>query len=257
MSMSELGAATGDDVAGTGDREASLWEAFKATGSMAAREALFSIHYPFARQVARRRFLRRSGGDIEFPDLVQMASLGLLEAIDRYKPALGTPFRAYAGKRITGAIADGVAKASEVQEQISHRRRVQSDRVRSLNLAGATPDAPKDPLQALADLAVGLALGFMLEESGLAQPESQADHSPNGYESLAWRETIGRLGREIESLPERESTVIRRHYIDGLAFDQVSALLGLTKGRVSQIHKAAIERLRRRLPRDANFHLKR
>ena len=214
-------------------------------------------HLGFARQIARRRFLDRTGGDIEFPDLCQLAYAGLLEAIDRFDPDHGASFRTYASRRISGSILDGIAKMSEVREQISFRNHARSERVRSLGDFDAPPRSTSSAMQALMDLAVGLAIGFMLEGTGLFTPEDQSDARANAYESLAWKQTINRVVSEIAQLPEREAAVVRHHYLSGLTFDQIGALLGVTKGRVSQIHKAAIDRLRGRLPSGADFRLER
>ncbi len=232
--------------------EAALWRDFKTGASTSAREALFSLHFGHARQIARRHYLDLPGAGVDYGDLCQMAGVGLLEAIDRYDPDLGVPFRAYATRRITGAVLDGLAKASEVRQQIWTRQKIRAERARSLlaedhRLQGA------QALQALMDVAVGLAVGFMLDETSLYVAEDQADRQPNAYDSLAWRDALARMRGEVSRLPEREAAVVRHHYINGLTFDQIGSLLGVTRGRVSQIHKAAIERLRARLKPEADF----
>ena len=65
---------------------------------------------PFARMIAARHFRGRRTGDIEFAELSQLAFIGLLEAIDHYDPAVGVPFRRYAGRRISGAMLDGLGQ---------------------------------------------------------------------------------------------------------------------------------------------------
>lgn len=235
------------------DEEARLWSAFKTGGSKAAREELFSLYFPFARQIARRHFLDRRSGDIEFGDLSQLACAGLLEALDHYDPGLGVPFKGYAGRRISGSVLDGVAKMSEVREQISFRNRIRTERARSLAVADAETLSANEALTALAELAVGLALGFMLEETGAHEPQVRT----TAYDSLAWKETVQRLATEVAALPERERLIIRRHYLEGLGFEQIGAMLGVTKGRVSQIHRAAIALLRKRLRNAGEFKLER
>jgi RNA polymerase sigma factor for flagellar operon FliA len=174
-----------------------------------------------------------------------LASAGLLEAIDHFDPGRGAPFRAYARRRITGSVLDGIAKMSEVREQISFRNRVRHERVRSLAVADAEALPLEDAMRALADLAVGLALGFMLEGTGLYVDEDQQSPQADAYESLAWKDTVRGVVQELSKLPDRERSVIRRHYLDGLAFEQISVLLGVSKSRVSQLHKAGLDLLRR------------
>jgi RNA polymerase sigma factor for flagellar operon FliA len=173
----------------------------------------------------------------------QFAYEGLLHAIDRFDPLRGIPFGAYARRRIIGSIADGTAQMTEMDAQYSYRRRAEKDRARSLSVDAATAD----PLRALADLATGLAIGLMLEGTSLIEPSDGADHRPNAYESLAWRELQALITREIGRLPERESVIIRQHYENGVSFTHIAQLLGLSKGRVSQLHASAVARLRARI----------
>ncbi|HEY2710704.1 MAG TPA: sigma-70 family RNA polymerase sigma factor [Caulobacteraceae bacterium] len=237
--------------------EAAAWDLFKLERSVKRREALFNRYFPFARQLARRQFFNHPGGDVDFAELCQLASTGLLEAIDRYDPDYGVPFRGYAARRINGSILDGLAKMSEVREQVSFRSRVRAERTRSLTKPDADALPVADAMQALIDLTVGLAIGFMLEGGGLVQTENQADGQSNAYDSLAWKETIAQVSAEVSQLSDREQTVIRQHYGAGLTFDRIGALLGVSRGRVSQLHRGAIETLRRRLPQVGDFHLKR
>jgi RNA polymerase sigma factor for flagellar operon FliA len=234
-----------------------LWRAFKVSGSTSARERLFETHLPFARQIARREWLKRAGQHVDLEDLRQLACAGLLEAIDNYDLARGVPFRGYASRRILGSILDGLAKMSEVREQISFRNRVRRERARSLVAVDPDTLSIEDALQALIDVAVGLALGFMLEDGALYAEESAVDRGPTAYESLAWKETVAHLMRELGSLPERERSILRHHYLEGLAFDQIASLHNLSKGRISQIHRSALTLLRKRLPRAGRFKLER
>lgn len=233
------------------DEEAQLWRATRS-GSAEAREALFSRYAAFARQIAARHFRDRTGGDLDLQEFRQLAYAGLLEAIDRFDPDRGVPFRGYAARRIAGSVLDGIAHVSELREQIAFRNRLRSDRVRSLAIRDADQLSSSDAMRALAEIATGLAIGFMLD-SGLMASEETADRAPSAYEGLAWKETVQRLRVALDELPDREQLIIRQHYLHGVAFDLIADLLGLSKGRVSQLHKGAIGRLRRRLAARPEF----
>lgn len=237
-----------------------LWMRAKDEQSLEAREALFNLHLPFARALASRHYRDRRTGDIDYQDLQQLACTGLLEAIDRFAPARGVPFRAYAGHRIAGVIINGVSKMSEMREQIAFRNRIAAERAKSLIAQDAAKLDAGDAMQALADLAdlaAGLALGFMLETAGLISSENAADKRPNAYESMAWNETIRWLNADLARLSERENKIIRAHYMEGVSFEQLADLFGLSRGRISQLHRTAIERLRKRWDRADAFTLQR
>lgn len=238
--------------------EASLWRALREDRSEAARERIFASYLPFARALAGRQFKGRKGGDIEYEDFVQLACAGLLEAMDRYDPGLGVPFRGFAVRRINGSILDGLAKMSEVREQISFRSRIRRERLRSLapGEAGALP--PGEAMEALIDMAVGLALGFMLEGTSLYQEDGgAAGAQPTAYDSLAWKDLVERLTAELGRLSDRDRAIVRLHYLEEVSFDQIAALLGLSKGRISQLHKAALALLRKRISGAGGFRLER
>jgi RNA polymerase sigma factor for flagellar operon FliA len=239
------------------DEERSLWTAFKNDGSTQARERLFEQYAGFATSIASRQTHEHIGGDVEFGDLRQLAYAGLLEALDRFDPTRGIPFRGFAAHRITGSIRDGVRRTSELREQISWRRRVRQDRLRSLAGDPSGDISLSEAMAELADIAVGLALGFMLEDTGFInteEPASSSPRRPTGYDSLTWKELVGRLQTELTRLPQREQTILHQHYLNGVAFDQLASLLAVSKGRVSQLHRNALVQLRKRL--GAKGHLR-
>jgi RNA polymerase sigma factor (sigma-70 family) len=87
-------------------------------------------------------------------------------------------------------------------------------------------------------------VGFMLEGSGLyaeVEPVSQGT-DPYAHREVAELQRV--LLALVEALPEQERMVIRYHYYQRMTVEQIGALLGVTKGRVSQVHRQALRRLR-------------
>ena len=58
---------------------------------------------------------------------------------------------------------------------------------------------------------------------------------------------IERLGEEIDSLPEKEKYAITLYYYEELTMKEIAEVLNITESRVSQIHSAAVTKLKRRL----------
>ena len=101
---------------------------------------------------------------------------------------------------------------------------------------------------------------LMLEGTGLFVPQEdgQGEVSLNpktAYDSLVWKEMITQLKTELERLPEREQAILHKHYIDGVSFDGLSSLLGISKGRISQLHRAALLVLRKRMTDRGHFRV--
>jgi RNA polymerase sigma factor for flagellar operon FliA len=243
------------------EQEAGLWERARREGLAIVREALFHFYAPFARGLARKAFRQRGRGDIEPADCDQLAYEALLEALARFDPDHGAPFPAFATPRIQGNIADGIARMTEIRGQLSWRHRMHRDRTRSL-----APDrdafTADQALDALSEMALGLALGFMLEGTGLyadtAMEESGGGLSTptfTAYDSLAWKELLKLLHGEMVSLDDREQAILQLHYVQGMAFDHIATLLGVSKGRISQLHRAALVRLRKRIGAKGHFRL--
>jgi RNA polymerase sigma factor FliA len=227
--------------------EASLWRRFCFEREAICRELLFDRYLGLARAIARGEYRRRPAYGLERGDFEQLAYGGLLEAIDRYDPLRGAPFEAFARPRIRGAIADGLAVSSEGGAQASHRRRLELERLRSLQAAAAsagTAGQSGDFVSELADLAAALAIGIIAENVKL----SQAMGSGLGaYETLAWRDLQLSVLKAIELLPDNEKAIMTHHYMEGVSFTRIAQVLGLSKGRVSQLHAAALSRVRERL----------
>lgn len=241
------------------DAETVLWRAFKDEDSVAAREQLFALHAPFARSLARRHYRERSFGDVDIADLRQLAYEGLLEALDRFDPLREVPFRGFAAHRIRGSILNGIARMNELREQLSWRHRLRRERTRSLMTSDdAVAMSTSDTMAALAELAVSLALGFMLEGTGM-MTSAEGGRLPLGtaYDSAAWKEISNRLLAELASLPEREQIILRRHYIEDVSFEHLARLLDLSKARVSQLHRSALAVLRRRMAARGHFRMER
>lgn len=227
-------------------REAALWRNHLDRRDSESRQLLFEHYRPFAMRLARVEFRKRRGMNFELGDLEQFAFEALLQAIDRFDPSRGTPFESFVRLRIKGQISSGMAKMSEGGSQASYRRRAERDRLRSLAADGGETDSEGDPLQALSRLAATLVLGIMLDE-GAQSAEAIADSAPSAYDSLALREMQHCLWQQVDTLPEREAFVLRQHYAKDVSFTVIAELLGVSKGRVSQIHRQALLRLRSQL----------
>lgn len=226
--------------------EALLWATLRFDNREEAREPLFHLYRPYARAIAIRHRPRASDC-LGSSDAEQWAYEGLLQAIDSYDPLRGPPFRGYARRRILGSIRDGFARLSELDAQHSVRRRLERERINSLK---EQQTEKGDAITRIAEVAVGLAVGLMLAETRLIAGDDDPDPSASAYDSLAWRQTQIQLSKAVAQLSPREAAVIVNHYDHGLSFSQIADLLGLSRGRISQIHHAALIKLRKKIGKE-------
>jgi RNA polymerase sigma factor for flagellar operon FliA len=223
--------------------EHALWLRWREAGDAQAREKIVHHYLAYARALAARIYARRSHNEFEFDEYMQLATVGLIESVDRFDPSRGVLFKTFATRRIAGSVLSGLRTLSERQQQIALRRRVAQERLESLRSQPLAEVDPEDALRALTEIGVGIALGLLLEGTGMIS-DGEPSLPDNTYSGLELRQLRERVAAAVGELTAREQDVIRRHYLQGIAFDEIARELDITKGRVSQLHRQGLERLR-------------
>lgn len=204
-------------------------------------------HLPLVRKIARTIFAQRSFDGVPFEEYVQFGAEGLLQALERYDPERGAQFDTYATHRIRGAILSGLEKSTEVNQQVATLRRLAQERMESLcagdEEAASSVSGPQEAFGRLVNVALGLAVAFMLEDTRL-YADSEPTHWDDGAANVAYKQLRHRLRQAMDSLNEQEKAVLERHYFGQESFVTIAAHLSLTKGRISQVHRAALLKLR-------------
>jgi RNA polymerase sigma factor for flagellar operon FliA len=230
----------------SGLAEAALWERCRS-GDADARERLLALHLPYARIVAASYYSKRMHDEIEFGDYLQLATVGLLECVDRYDPATGVQFRTFAARRMHGSLLDGLERMTEKQQQIAARKRLEQQRLESIRegtRAGTPRERNNEQLLAyVADAGLAFALSWLLDGTGMLHVEEKGASVPF-YSSVELRQLRERILQLVHSLPAQERRVVHEHYFQERAFQEIAEAMQLTKGRISQIHHRALERLR-------------
>lgn len=226
---------------------AALWRNHRENPTTSSRLALFEAYRDFALRMGEKEWRRVGNMAIERTECAQLAIEALLQSIDRFDPTRDTPFEAYVRPRVKGNLHNALAKSSEANSQYAYRRRVDRDRLRSLKGAAQANDS--DILGRLSAITTQLALGFMLETVSGEALGDIADAAPSAFDSLAFRQMLGELDRRLVQLPQREAFVLAQHYRKGLQFQQIASLMGVSKGRVSQLHAQGLARLRKQMSR--------
>lgn len=222
--------------------ERKLWDEFLANRTPALRAHLIQHYLGNAKRIAAFLYSRRPVDGVEFDDYLQYARMGLIEAVDRFDPSRGASFSTYAGYRIRGAILNGIESCTEINAVSAYRRKAIRDRVESAQEA-LLNQSLDDPFHLMVEMTLDLALGYVLEDSGL-HGDTDALKSADPYHVCELRFTQDRLKLIVEVLPERERMIIKGHYYDHIEFNVLAAMLGITKGRVSQLHSRGLKLVR-------------
>ncbi|MDW2981760.1 sigma-70 family RNA polymerase sigma factor [Rhodanobacter sp. KK11] len=215
--------------------EKELWSRWVDQREQRAREALIQMHVSWSRLVARDVYLKARIRGAEWADYVQNATVGLIEAIDHYELGRGVDFRTYARHRVRGSVFNGLrhlASASHVR----HPQEALAER--SSSLAGGE----SDPLEAFTSWTVGMGIGYLLEVASLEDGRDDVDRGPY---ATAVREQLSEILKcTLGKLSGREHMVLTLHYFQHVPFVDIASQMQLTKGRISQIHRQAIESMR-------------
>lgn len=225
----------------------------------ALRDRLVVNYSPLVRYVAFR-ISGRAAGPVEHEEVLSWGLCGLLGAVETYDPSRRAKFETYAISKIRWSILDELRKADPLPRS-ARLRAQQVERVRS-ELSQALGRTPTEPEVAdemgvsyakhrsfLARVARSHVGSFEARFSGEEVPgglhELVADGLATDPESEAERaELRATLVRAIEGLGEQERVVTTFYYYEGLTLREIGRALDLTEGRISQILRAALIRLR-------------
>ncbi|MGK2939939.1 MAG: SigB/SigF/SigG family RNA polymerase sigma factor [Solirubrobacteraceae bacterium] len=216
------------------------------------REELAERLLPLVRSIARR--YARRGEPLD--DLVQVGSIGLLKAIDRFDPNHGAPFSAYAAPTISGEIRRYFRDAGwlvrpprDLQELVlalgtaTEHLAAECGRAPTVTeLAEATNSTVENVAEALHAGAgyAATSLDAPLGEDGLSLSASLGARDAE-FDGVEARHDVG-VG--LASLRPRERQIVALRFWAGLSQREIADEVGLSQMHVSRLLRAAIQKMR-------------
>ena len=222
------------------------------------RDRLLLEHLPSVRYIAHR-IHERLPQHVELDDLISSGIVGLIDAFNKFDHTKQVQFKSYAQFRIRGAILDSLRvldwsprelrrKGRAVQEAIQtmtcnlRRTPTETEIARELNLG-------IHEYQLLLGQLKGLEIGSLNVEHNDDSGEDQLAYIAGSPEDdPLFRCLQGEMRQllvdAIEELPEKERMVLTLYYYEELTMKEIGLTLGVVESRVSQIHSAAVVRLR-------------
>lgn len=226
----------------------------------ALRERLIAGHAPIAEHIARR-FRGRGPRD---EDLVQVALVGLIGAVDRFDPSLGTDFLPYAVPTITGEIRRhfrDTTWAVHVPRRIKERSVQINKAVTDLSARLGRSPRPKE-IAAELDIDVeqvyeGLQAGYAYHSETLETTDSETG-APTGIEAQLGQVDKGfghvedreLVATALAALPEREARIVLMRFGENLSQSQIAQRLGLSQVHISRLLAASLSTMRQALAND-------
>jgi RNA polymerase sigma-B factor len=221
----------------------------------ALREQLIERYLPLARQLARR--YQRPEEPLD--DLVQVASLGLVKAIDRFDAGRDVAFSSYAVPTILGEIKRhfrdrtwSVRVPRDLQELALKAERGVGELTRTLHRQPSIPElaehlgvGEEDALEALEAASAYNATSLDTPRGPESEPgDTLADTiggGEEGYDRAEDRATIDKLMRTITP---REREVLRLRFEQDLTQAEIGEIIGVSQMQVSRLIRQAVTRLR-------------
>jgi RNA polymerase sigma factor for flagellar operon FliA len=241
-----------------------LWRAYKETGDERLREQLILHYSPLVKYVAGRVSVGLPP-NVEQADFVSSGIFGLIDAIEKFDIERSIKFETYAITRIRGAMIDELRALDWIPRSVRQKARNverayatlegQLHRTPSESEVASEMGIPLEELHAVfsqLSLANVVALEDLLHggEGGdrLSLMDTLEDTAADNPVEIAEDRELRRfLARAINTLPEREKTVVTLYYYEGLTLAEIGNVLGVTESRVSQIHTKSVLQLRAKL----------
>lgn len=232
-----------------------LFRRYHEEGDEQAREQIIESHMNLARHIAYK--YRTSNESME--DLVQVAMLGLIEAVDRYDPSMQTEFTTYAYGRIVGVIKHyfrdetWMVRPPRSQQELSAKvRKARDDLTSELNRSPTVPEIAER---------VGASVDAVLESMVASKaytavpldrsPQDAEDDAPTVLDRLSYEDgdlsaADDRIVFEqvLDNLSGRELDVFRMRFIEGMKQVDIAERLGISQVQVSRLLRRMVAKAR-------------
>jgi RNA polymerase sigma-B factor len=252
--LSETTPPEAGDRAAARELERDLLIRYHECGDLAARQELVERFLPFARDLA----LRYTYTDEPFDDLVQVASVGLIKAIDRFDPAHGTKFTSYAAPTMLGELKRhfrdkgwSVHVPRDLQERALKCTRATEILSKELGRSPKAREVAEHLGCSVEQVLEAQEAAGSYEAGSLDAPVARDDGDSvalvdmlggedSAYELVEDREAIA---RSWDELPEVERSVLELRFMHDLNQREIGERIGYSQMHVSRLLRRALTRL--------------
>ena len=226
------------------------------------KEQIVRKYIPLVKYIASRVIIGKTKY-IEFEDLVSYGMLGLMDAINKFDESRGMKFSTYSSIRIKGSMIDELRKNSPISKGAMDKLNRYNDVVEALQKEfSREPD----------NIEIARAMNVTLNEIGeienyinyisvvsledlIFSDEDEMpligtirdDKSPSPEKTLEEKEELEFLKKALDSLNDKDRTVLSLYYYEGLTLKQIGTVLEVSESRICQLHSRAILHLRKAL----------
>ena len=228
-----------------------------------SKEKIIEAYLPLVRYVAEKVHRRLPPG-VDQESLIHSGVVGLLEALERYDPGRGVAFEEYARYRIHGEVMQSLRSLDWVSRSVrAWGRKVAAAVSRLVAKLGREPIDEELAAELEISLEEYYRIDQKVSEATLLKLEDLSLKSEEAYEkaqeelssprfqdplkAVESKDLVEKLSAAIKELPERERLLMTLYYYEELTLREIGEILGLSEGRICQIHSQAVSRLRQAL----------
>ena len=236
-----------------------LFEVYRATGDRSVRNQLVEAHRGLAASIANDY----RGRGVELDDLVQIAMLGTLKAVERFDPERGIPFSSFASRTVNGEIKRyfrdrtwAVRPPRSAQERHLDLRRARSGLSTQLGraptvaeLAAQMDISTDEVLDALEAGAAYRATSLDARRPGDDDASPLAERLSTGEASSRPVEMRVLVDQLLSALPPREAAIMRLRFYEDMTQSEIAEQLGISQMHVSRLIRRCLDELREMLER--------
>jgi RNA polymerase sigma factor FliA len=223
---------------------------------LARRDRVVLEHLPLVKAIAVRVH-ENLPVHVDLDDLVHAGVLGLFDAASKFNPEKQVVFSSYAKHRIKGAILDSLRQLDWASRDMRRRHKQVEAATRELAaVLQRTPTEAEVAEKLGMDVERWRTMMIDLRNVGLVSASTRANENedlpapdfPSKPETqpdnICAREQLRAvLGVAMKTLPERYQKVVLLYYTNEMTMKEIGTILGINESRVSQIHKAALEKM--------------
>ena len=235
-----------------------LWEEYSQTKDPKIREKLI-LQYSELVKIVAGRLVMYLGYTVEYDDLVGYGIFGLIDAIDKFELTKGVKFETYASLRIRGAILDQIRKMDWIPRSLRQKqKRIEAAMAKIESETGHI--ASDEELAAELEITIDeladwqgkmkasnlISLDEYTEAGSEVKMESVGNsHFDQPEEAIEKEELKKMMVRAIDSLTEKERSVVVLYYYEDMTLKEISLTLEVSESRVSQLHTKALNKMKK------------
>ena len=242
------------------DRTRELFRRFKEEGDEDAREQLIMSHLNLVRFLASK--FKNRGEPLD--DLVQVGTIGLIKAIDRFDTTRGLEFTTFATPTIMGEIKRhfrdkgwSVRVPRRLQELSSKVNQVTDELTKDLQrspsveeIAEALDSNVDEVLEAMESSSAYSSVPLEAGGQGDDEAPSVIDHYVTEDEDLAASDDRMVLEETVRDFSPREQAIIRMRFLEGMTQVEIAKKLGISQVQVSRLLRRTLQKVQEKIDPD-------